>query len=187
MPFIETGLPGLILFEPDVFADSRGYFYESYNEQKFRDAGIAFNMVQENQSFSAYGVIRGLHYQLEPHGQVKLVRVMQGTIIDVAVDLRTGSPTYGKSYCVELSVENKKQLYIPAGFAHGFSVLTETCILLYKCDKLYNRGSEGGILYNDPALDIDWKIPADKAIVSDKDKVLPLLSDCRHNFVYQPK
>ncbi len=186
MAFIETGIPGLRVYEPDVFPDSRGYFYEAYNEKKFLDAGIRFNMVQENQSFSAYGVIRGLHFQREPYGQVKLVRVLQGRILDVAVDLRKGSPTYGKSFSIELSLENKKQLYIPVGFAHGFSVLSETGVLLYKCDQFYNRASEGGVLYNDPALNIDWQIPADKAIVSEKDTVLPLLADCDHSFVYQP-
>jgi dTDP-4-dehydrorhamnose 3,5-epimerase len=185
MPFTETGIPGLFVFEPDVFPDSRGYFYEAYSQNRLFQAGIAFDIVQENQSFSTYGVIRGLHFQLEPYSQSKLVRVIQGRILDVAVDIRKGSPTYGKSFSIELSLENKRQLFIPAGFAHGFSVLTETGILLYKCNKFYNKESEGGILYNDPSLNIDWGVPESDIVISGKDKELPLLSACEHNFVYE--
>ena len=185
MPFIETGLPGLLVFEPIVFEDSRGYFYEAYNEKNYTQQGITTKFVQDNQSRSSYGVIRGLHYQLQPHAQTKLVRVLQGSILDVAVDIRKGSPTYGKVYAVELSADNRKQLYIPAGFAHGFSVLSERAEVLYKCDAFYNKESEGGILYNDPALQIDWKIEPGKAIVSDKDIKLPLLAGCRNNFVFE--
>lgn len=185
MPFTETGLPGLVVFEPIVFEDSRGYFYESYNEQTFAKQGIKSRFVQDNQSSSSYGVIRGLHYQLNPHGQTKLVRVLSGVILDIAVDIRKESPTYGKVYGIELSAENKKQLYIPVGFAHGFSVLSERAEVLYKCDSFYHKESEGGILYNDPALAIDWKIPADKAIVSEKDIKLPLLADCKNNYQFE--
>lgn len=140
--------------------------------------------VQDNQSKSCYGVIRGLHYQLDPHAQSKLVRVLVGKILDVAVDIRKGSPTFGKVYSIELSAENKKQLYIPKGFAHGFSVLSETAEVLYKCDAFYSKESEGGIVYNDATLNIDWQIPADKAIVSEKDVVNPTFVDCRNNFVF---
>lgn len=185
MPFIETGLPGLVVFEPKVFEDSRGYFFESYNENTFAAQGITTRFVQDNQSRSSFGVIRGLHYQLSPHAQSKLVRVLTGKILDVAVDIRKGSPTYGKVCAVELSAENKKQLFLPKGFAHGFSVLSETAEVLYKCDGFYNKESEGGIIYNDPALQIDWQVSVDKAIVSDKDVVLPTLADCKNNFVFE--
>lgn len=185
MPFTNTDIPGLLIFEPKVIADSRGYFFESYNESIFQQQGLNIRFVQDNQSFSSYGVIRGLHYQLEPHAQVKLVRVLQGSILDVAVDIRKGSSTYGKVFSVELSAENKKQLLIPEGFAHGFSVLSETAEIMYKCSGLYNKESEGGIIYNDPALNIDWKVPQDKMLVSDKDKVLPKLEECKNNFSFK--
>ena len=160
MPFIQTNIPGLIVFEPKIFEDSRGYFFESFNLQTFKAAGIEINFVQDNQSSSQYGVIRGLHYQLNPYAQAKLIRVLAGRILDVAVDIRKGSPTYGESFSIELSAENKKQLFIPVGFAHGFSVLSEQAEVFYKCDEFYNKESEGGIMYNDPSLNIDWKIPA---------------------------
>src|SRR6266545_3890472 len=152
MPFIETGLPGLLIFEPTVYNDSRGFFFEAYNEKMFGGAGVETRFVQDNQSRSTYGVIRGLHYQVPPFAQSKLVRAIVGAILDVAVDIRKGSPTYGKVFSVELSAENKKQLFIPGGFAHGFSVLSEAAEVLYKCDQFYNKASEGGILYNDPTL-----------------------------------
>jgi dTDP-4-dehydrorhamnose 3,5-epimerase len=183
MPFFsETAIPGLFIFEPVVYKDNRGYFFESYNEQTFAQFGIDNRFVQDNQSFSTYGVIRGLHYQLDPHAQTKLVRVLQGRILDVAVDLRRSSKTFGKSFTVELSSDNKLQLLIPHGFAHGFSVLSETAEVSYKCDRLYNKESEGGIRYDDPRLNIDWQIPAEKAIVSAKDLALPLFAECRNNF-----
>lgn len=185
MSFHKTDIPGLLVFEPHVFEDSRGYFFESYNEKEFREAGIDFRWVQDNQSSSAYGVIRGLHYQLPPYEQSKLVRVLRGKILDVVVDIRKGSPTYGKSYCAVLSAKNKRQLFIPKGFAHGFSVLSEKAEVLYKCDGYYNKESEAGIIYNDPALNIDWRIPAKDAIISDKDKQLPLLKECKNTFTYQ--
>lgn len=184
MPFIPTTIPDLFVFEPKVFEDNRGYFFESFNQQTFDQQGIIVRFVQDNQSSSQYGVIRGLHYQLEPHAQTKLIRVLVGRILDVAVDIRKGSPTFGKSFAVELSAENKKQLFIPGGFAHGFSVLSEKAEVLYKCDAFYNKASEGGILYNDPSINIDWQIPAGKEIVSEKDINLPLFAECKNNFEY---
>ncbi|MBC7872542.1 MAG: dTDP-4-dehydrorhamnose 3,5-epimerase, partial [Ferruginibacter sp.] len=174
-----------LVFEPSVFEDERGYFFESYNEKIFQQEGIDIRWVQDNQSSSAYGVIRGLHYQLPPFQQSKLIRVLKGKILDVVVDIREGSPAYGKVFMQKLSAKNKKQLFIPAGLAHGFSVLGEKAEVLYKCDNLYNKESEAGILYNDPALDIDWGIPADDAIVSEKDKSLPVLAGCRNSFVFK--
>ena len=185
MPFETTDIPGVLVFEPTVFEDSRGYFFESYNEKSFKESGIDLRFVQDNQSSSMYGVIRGLHYQLPPYAQAKLVRVLQGKILDVAVDIRKGSPYYGRSFCIELSTENKKQLFIPIGFAHGFSVLSEKAEVFYKCDALYNKESDAGICFNDPSLKIDWKIPANKIIVSDKDKMLPALAECKNAFVFK--
>lgn len=185
MPIIKTDFPGLIIFEPTVLKDSRGYFFESYSERVFQAAGINTRFVQDNQSKSSYGVIRGLHYQLNPHAQTKLVRVLSGAILDVAVDIRTGSPTYGKAFSIELSSENNKQLLIPKGFAHGFSVLSETAEVMYKCDAFYNKESESGIIYNDASLNIDWQIPADKAIISEKDQQQPLLINCKNNFRFE--
>ena len=184
MPFLKTDFPGLLVFEPKVFEDSRGYFYESYNENTFAAEGIAIKFVQDNQAQSSYGVIRGLHYQLNPFAQTKLLRALSGTILDVAVDIRKGSPTYGKAFVIELSAANKKQLLIPKGFAHGYSVLSETAEVFYKCDEFYHKESEGGIMYNDPALQIDWRIPADKAVISEKDMKHPDLHNCINNFSY---
>lgn len=184
MPFATTDISGLLVFEPEVFEDSRGYFFESYNEKKFKEAGIDIAFVQDNQSSSSYGVIRGLHYQQNPFAQIKLVRVLSGSILDVAVDIRKGSPTYGKHFDLVLSAENKKQLFIPAGFAHGFSVLSERAEVMYKCNNFYNKQSEGGIRFDDPALNINWQIPADKAIVSGKDLALPNLDSCINNFEF---
>ena len=184
MPFTQTSIPGLLIFDPKVFEDSRGYFYESYNQEVFRAAGINIDFVQDNQSSSQYGVIRGLHYQLNPYAQVKLIRVLSGRVLDVAVDIRRGSPGFGESFSIELSAENKKQLFIPAGFAHGFSVLSEQAEVLYKCDSFYNKESEAGILFKDPSLHIDWKIPPGKEIISEKDNGLPLFAECRNNFIY---
>lgn len=184
MPFTETGFPGLLIYEPTVFGDHRGYFFESYNANTFQAAGLEYNFVQDNQARSSYGVLRGLHYQLEPHAQTKLIRVLEGSIMDAVVDLRKGSPTYGKSYMIELSAANKLQLLVPKGFAHGYAVISEIAEVMYKCDNFYHKGSEGGISYNDPALDINWGIPLDKAIVSEKDLLLPRLADVTHNFVF---
>ncbi|TAL43544.1 MAG: dTDP-4-dehydrorhamnose 3,5-epimerase [Chitinophagaceae bacterium] len=185
MPFIKTEFPGLLIFEPVVHEDSRGYFFESYNERVFHQAGIHITFIQDNQSSSDYGVIRGLHYQLNPHAQSKLIRVLSGKILDVVVDIRKGSPMFGKSSAFELSAENRKQLFIPCGFAHGFSVLSNKAEVLYKCDAFYNKESEDGIRFNDPALSIDWKIPADKIVVSEKDRNLPAFSNCKNNFEFQ--
>jgi dTDP-4-dehydrorhamnose 3,5-epimerase len=182
MPFVTTPIQGLLVFEPVVYEDSRGYFFESYNEKVFREAGLTMQFVQDNQSKSSYGVIRGLHYQQQPYAQTKLVRVLQGSILDVAVDLRRHSPTFAQVYSIELSDSNKKQLLIPHGFAHGFSVLSEMAVVMYKCDALYNKQSEGGIIYNDALLNIDWRIPAGDEIVSAKDLELPTLDHCIHNF-----
>ena len=182
MPFIKTEIADLLVFEPKVFEDSRGYFFEAYNEQIFIQEGLQIKFVQDNQSKSSYGVVRGLHYQLPPYAQTKLVRVLEGKILDVAVDIRQGSPTFGQSFTIELSAENKRQLFVPTGFAHGFSVLSQSAVVLYKCDQFYHKESEGGILYNDPSLKIDWQVPAEKVLISDKDKVLPPLAECKNTF-----
>ncbi len=184
MPFTKTHIPGLLIYEPRVFDDARGYFFESYNANTFLAEGVDIKFVQDNQAKSTYGVLRGLHYQLGPYAQTKLVRVLSGAIIDVAVDIRKGSPTYGQSFAIELSAENKKQLLVPKGFAHGYSVISETAEVMYKCDEFYNKASEGGIIYNDPQLNIDWQIPADKALVSEKDIILPGIDNCVNNFEY---
>lgn len=184
MPFTPTGIPQLLVFEPRVFTDARGYFYESYNQRQFEEAGITSVFIQDNRAYSGYGVIRGLHYQLEPYAQAKLISVLSGTILDVAVDIRKGSPTYGKVYSIELSDTNKKQLYVPRGFAHGYSVLSETAEVMYKVDNVYHKESEAGIVYNDPAININWQIPAQKVILSEKDAVLPHFNDCLNNFSF---
>jgi dTDP-4-dehydrorhamnose 3,5-epimerase len=184
MPFIETGIPGLLVFEPKVFEDNRGYFFEAYSDRVFKQEGIDVSFIQDNQSSSSYGVIRGLHYQLPPHAQTKLVRAVSGVILDVAVDIRRGSPTFGKVFTIELSAENKKQLFIPKGFAHGFSVLSERAELLYKCDTFYNKESEAGISYKDHSLNIDWKVPADMEIISEKDANLPSFENCSNTFTF---
>jgi dTDP-4-dehydrorhamnose 3,5-epimerase len=185
MPFTKTHFPGLLIFEPKIFEDSRGYFYESYNENTFLQKDISVKFVQDNQAQSAYGVIRGLHFQLAPFAQTKLIRVLRGGIKDVAVDLRKGSPTYGQSYTIILTDKNKKQLLVPKGFAHGYAVLSESAEVFYKSDAFYNQESEGGLLYNDPSLNINWQIPASKISLSDKDKEYPLLKNCNHNFIYE--
>lgn len=185
MPFIETEFKGLKIFEPNVFADSRGYFFESFNKQSFEKAGIVTEFVQDNESRSQRGVLRGLHYQLAPMAQAKLIRVVEGEVLDVVVDIRSGSPTYGRSFSLLVSAENKKQLFIPRGFAHGFLVTTHTCIFQYKCDNYYSKECEGGIHYNDPELNIDWGYDLNNAIVSDKDRVLPAFKDCKNNFVFE--
>lgn len=184
MSFTTTQLPGLLIFEPQVHRDGRGYFFESYNQNTFKEQGFDFHWVQDNQSSSSYGVIRGLHFQTPPHAQTKLIQVVRGSILDVVVDIRKGSPTYGQVLALELSSENKKQLLVPRGFAHGFSVLSEQTVVLYKCDALYNKPSEQGILFSDPGLDIDWKIQPGKEIVSDKDQTLPMLSDFDSPFYF---
>lgn len=182
MPFIQTKIKDVVIFEPRIFTDDRGYFFETYNEKLFNDNGIAAKFVQDNQSKSSYGVIRGLHFQKGEHAQAKLVRVLQGSVLDVAVDLRAGSETYGKYVAVELSDVNNLQLFIPRGFAHGFSVLSRTAVFAYKCDNLYCKESEGGIDCNDPDLGIDWQIPAEDRVLSEKDKLHPLFKDFKTCF-----
>lgn len=184
MTIKNTDIPGLIILEPRVLEDSRGYFYESYNKEKMRSAGITMEFVQDNQSKSQYGVIRGLHYQKNPSAQSKLVRVLEGKIFDVAVDIRKGSPAFGRWYGLELSSENKLQLFIPRGFAHGFSVLSETAVVLYKCDSFYDPAAESGINCLDPALKIEWGIRPEKAIISAKDQKQPLFKNADHNFIF---
>lgn len=177
MTIERTPIKDLVIINPTVFEDSRGYFFEAYNQDTLVAKGKNINFVQDNQSFSKRGTLRGLHYQNPPFAQTKLVRVLEGEIVDVAVDIRKNSPTYGQHFAIKLSAENKKQLLIPQGFAHGFSVLSETAVVLYKCDEFYNKVSEGGIRYDDPTLNIDWGIDLKTAIVSDKDIELPNFAD----------
>ncbi|ULQ58171.1 dTDP-4-dehydrorhamnose 3,5-epimerase [Flavihumibacter rivuli] len=185
MAFVETGFPRLLIYEPKIFGDDRGYFFESYNERTFRDNGIEIKFVQDNQARSTYGVVRGLHYQQPPYAQTKLIRVLEGVILDVVVDCRNGSPTFGKVFSLELSAANKKQLLVPKGFAHGYSVLSPTAEVIYKCDEFYNRESEGGVMYNDPFLAIDWGIQPPEMILSEKDKVLPLFHAIEQPFTFE--
>lgn len=177
MNFIKTDIDGVVIVEPRVFEDNRGYFFESYNETEFVKNGITNHFVQDNQSKSGYGVIRGLHCQLGKHAQAKLVRVLKGKVLDVAVDARKDSPTFGKYVAVELSEENKRQLFIPRGFLHGFSVLSEEAVFAYKCDNTYCKEAEFGIRYDDEDIGVDWKIPVDKVITSEKDRLANKLKD----------
>ena len=177
-----TGFEGLVVLTPSVFADERGYFFESYNSETHLKAGLDFHWVQDNQSHSKHGVIRGLHFQKAPFAQTKLVRALQGEILDVVVDLRKGEPTFGKVFSVVLSAENKKQLLVPRGFAHGFSVLSSSADVMYKCDNLYNKQSESGLIFNDPSLKIDWKLSPEEMIVSEKDLVLLTFDNLDANF-----
>jgi dTDP-4-dehydrorhamnose 3,5-epimerase len=176
MNFISTNLEGCFIIEPKIILDERGYFMESFNENTFqKGAGKTIHFVQDNQSFSTKGVLRGLHYQTGEHAQAKLVRVLSGEVLDVAVDIRPDSISYGQSFSIVLSSENQKQLFIPRGFAHGFLVLSDTATFFYKCDNFYNKDSEGGILYNDSSIKIDWQFPTEKLIISEKDRLLPTL------------
>ena len=180
MNFIPTNLAGCFIFEPKVFHDDRGYFMESFNENTFeKGIGQKVHFIQDNQSYSSKGVLRGLHYQTGAHAQAKLVRVLQGEVLDIAVDIRPESPTYGESFSILLSAENQKQLFIPRGFAHGFLVTSQTATFFYKCDNFYNKESEGGIIYNDPALKIDWNFPETELIISEKDMILPTLENAK--------
>ena len=174
MKIIKTEIEDLLILKPKVFYDDRGYFFESFNQQEFnKETGLNILFVQDNQSYSTEGVIRGLHYQIPPFEQAKLVRVISGKVLDIAIDIRKNSPTYGKYISVELSGENNLQLFIPAGFAHGFVTLSETAIFSYKCSNFYSKEHEGGIRFNDSKLNIDWQIASNEMIVSDKDKLLP--------------
>lgn len=182
MTIEKTAIHDLILIAPTVFNDARGYFFEAFNQEKFHQNGIHYTFIQDNQSFSQKGTLRGLHYQNPPFAQAKLVRVLQGEIIDIAVDLRKDSPTFGKHFSVLLSAENKKQLLVPQGFAHGFSVLSETASVLYKVDQLYHKESERGIRFDDPTLVIDWQLRPEEVIVSEKDMLLPSFNDIDWEF-----
>ncbi len=184
MPYTlhETGIPDLKLLEPAVFGDSRGFFKELYNAQQFTDLGLRTDWVQDNLSRSRRGALRGLHFQAPPHAQAKLVTVLEGQVVDIVVDVRTSSPTYGQSCRVELTAENHRMLYVPEGFAHGFAVLSESCLFYYKCAGLYNKASEGGLRWNDPELALDWGLPESEAIISEKDQVLPLWQEFKSPF-----
>ncbi|MBQ2858298.1 MAG: dTDP-4-dehydrorhamnose 3,5-epimerase [Bacteroidaceae bacterium] len=182
MNVIKTAIDGVVILEPRIFKDARGYFFESFSEREFQEKVCKTTFVQDNESFSSYGVVRGLHFQKPPYTQAKLVRVIKGAVLDVAVDLRKNSPTYGQHVAVELTGENHRQLFIPRGFAHGFSVLSEEVLFQYKCDHYYAPQSEGGILWNDPDLGIDWRIPAESIILSEKDTKHPLLKDYLSDF-----
>ena len=182
MTIEKTPIQDLVIITPAVFEDSRGYFFEAYNQAQFHENGIKYQFIQDNQSFSRCGVIRGLHLQINPFAQAKLVRVLEGEILDVAVDLRKNSPTYGQHFSVVLSAENKKQLMVPHGFAHGFSVLSETASVMYKVDQLYHKDSERGIRYDDPTLAIDWQLDSKEIIVSEKDLILPSFNEIDWSF-----
>lgn len=182
MEVIKTPIEGLLVIEPQVFHDARGYFVETYNEQRYREAGIEARFVQDNQSCSCYGVVRGLHFQRPPYTQAKLVCCTQGRVLDVAVDLRKDSKTFGQWFGVELTEENHRQFYIPRGFAHGFSVLSEKAVFTYKCDNLYHPEADGGILLSDTDLNIDWQIPEEQRILSEKDTKHPLLKNLDNPF-----
>lgn len=184
MEIIKTEIDGVVIVEPRIFRDVRGYFFESYSERDFFSKVREVHFVQDNESKSSYGVLRGLHFQKSPYAQSKLVRVIRGAVLDVAVDIRKGSPTFGRYFSMELSSENKLQLFIPRGFAHGFSVLSETAVFQYKCDNPYSPSEEAGIAWDDPDIGIDWKIPAGNIILSEKDMHHPLLKDARDLFDY---
>ena len=184
MNVIQTEIPGVVVIEPRVFEDARGYFFESFSQKDFDSQVREVKFVQDNESKSSYGVLRGLHFQKPPHAQSKLVRVVKGSVLDVAVDIRKGSPTFGKYVAVELSEQNHRQFFIPRGFAHGFVVLTDEVVFQYKCDNFYAPQSEGAVAWNDPDLNIDWKVPADKILLSDKDRRHPLLKDADWLFDY---
>ena len=182
MKIVKTDIEGVVLIEPRLFDDERGYFFEAFTERDFVEQVCDIRFVQENEAKSSYGVVRGLHFQLPPHAQSKLVRVVSGRILDIAVDIRKSSPTFGKYVAVELSSENHRQIFIPHGFAHGYSVLSEEAVVEYKCDNYYAPESEGAVAWNDAALAIDWGIPADKVLLSEKDKHHPTLAECNKLF-----
>lgn len=182
MEVIKTNIEGVIIIEPRIFKDDRGYFFESFSQREFEEKVCKTTFVQDNESKSSYGVLRGLHFQKPPFAQSKLVRVIKGAVLDVAVDIRKGSPTFGQYVSVELTGENHRQFFIPRGFAHGFSVLSEEVIFQYKCDNFYSPQSEGAIAWNDPDLNIDWHIPAEKVLLSEKDSKHPRLKDWQNVF-----
>lgn len=184
MKVIKTAIEDVVIIEPDVFGDARGYFFESYSQKKFDEQVLPVKFVQDNESKSKYGVLRGLHFQKGKDAQSKLVRVVKGRVLDVAVDIRKGSPTFGQYVAVELTEDNHRQLFVPRGFAHGFSVLSEEAIFQYKCDNLYAPQSEGAIAWNDPVIGIDWQLPAEDVLLSAKDAVHPMLKDAEYLFDY---
>ena len=184
MEVIKTDIDGLVILEPKVFKDSRGYFFESFSQREFEEKVRKVNFVQDNESMSTYGVMRGLHFQRPPYSQSKLVRCVKGKVLDVAVDIRKGSPTFGKYVAVELTEDNHRQLFVPRGFAHGFSVLSEEAIFQYKCDNLYAPQAEGAIAWNDPEIGIEWGLPAEDVLLSAKDAAHPLLKDSEYLFDY---
>jgi dTDP-4-dehydrorhamnose 3,5-epimerase len=182
--FFRPDIEGLIVIAPKIFRDARGYFFESYNKKEFEQEGLTTEFVQDNESFSSYGTIRGLHFQKPSYAQAKLVRVLYGKVFDVAVDLRKNSKTFSKYFGIELSDKNQKMLFIPRGFAHGFSVLSETAVFFYKCDNFYNKGSEDGILLNDVDLNIDWRINSKDMIISEKDKLNKPFKEYKRNICF---
>ena len=184
MEIIKTGIEGLLILEPRIFQDARGYFFESFSQREFEEKVGPVHFVQDNESMSSYGVMRGLHFQRPPYTQSKLVRCVRGAVLDVAVDIRQGSPTYGQHVAVELTAENHRQFFIPKGFAHGFAVLSETAVFQYKCDEFYHPEADAGISILDESLGIDWRIPMDKAILSDKDTRHGMLADFQSPFTY---
>ena len=184
MKVIKTAIEDVVIIEPDVFGDARGYFFESYSQKKFDEQVRPVKFVQDNESKSKYGVLRGLHFQKGKDAQSKLVRVVKGRVLDVAVDIRKGSPTFGKYVAVELTEDNHRQLFVPRGFAHGFSVLSEEAIFQYKCDNLYAPQSEGAIAWNDPDININWQLPAEDVLLSAKDSAHPMLKDANDLFDY---
>ena len=184
MEVIRTDIPDVVIIEPRVFGDSRGYFFESWSQREFDALVLPVRFVQDNESSSLYGVVRGLHFQKGAFSQSKLVRVVEGTVLDVAVDIRRGSPTFGRHVAVELDADSHRQLFIPRGFAHGFSVLSQHAVFQYKCDNYYAPQAESAIAWNDPALGIDWRVSAEDAILSEKDRRHPLLADCPDLFDY---
>ena len=186
MQIIPTSIPEVVIIEPRIFRDERGYFFESFSEQRFAELVTPTHFVQDNESRSSYGVVRGLHFQLPPHAQAKLVRVVRGRVLDVAVDVRVGSPTFGKHVAVELSEDNHRMLFLPRGFAHGFSVLSDEAIFQYKCDNYYAPKAEGAIAWDDPALGIDWQLPAAGICLSEKDSKHPRLAEAPQLFDYSP-
>ena len=187
MNVLKTHIEGVVIIEPRIFRDERGYFFESFSQRDFQEKVCRTVFVQDNESKSSYGVLRGLHFQKPPHAQSKLVRVIKGAVLDVAVDIRRGSPTFGQHVAVELSGDNHRQLFIPRGFAHGFSVLTDEVVFQYKCDNFYAPQSEGALAWNDPDLAIDWRIPADKLLLSEKDRHHCRLRDAEWLFDYREK
>lgn len=187
MEVVKTEIEGVVIIEPRIFKDERGYFYESFSQREFEEKVCRTVFVQDNQSKSSYGVLRGLHFQKPPYCQSKLVRCIKGAVLDVAVDIRKGSPTFGKYVAVELTEENHRQFFVPRGFAHGFAVLSKEAVFQYKCDNFYCKESEGSVAWNDPQLAIDWRIPADKVLLSEKDKLSKNISEAEYLFNYNEK